>query len=159
MVTGKINFLRSELLPLLRLIPYDRQPLWGRMTLHQMIEHFSYSVRVASGKLLFKEVLTPENSLSKFREFMLSDQPFRENTPNPLLPDLPAPVKNPSLNIALDELDKEFIFFFQYFKDHQNATTRNPIFGDLNFEQNVHLLHKHARHHLKQFGAVPEVKP
>jgi hypothetical protein len=30
--------------------------------------------------------------------------------------------------------------------------TRNPIFGDLNYEQNVRLLYKHALHHLRQFG-------
>jgi hypothetical protein len=34
-------------------------------------------------------------------------------------------------------------------------TTRNPFFGDLNFAENVHLLHKHALHHLRQFGVVP----
>jgi hypothetical protein len=38
------------------------------------------------------------------------------------------------------------IYFFEAFENDHNLVTRNPLFGDLNFEQNVQLLHKHALH-------------
>jgi len=47
------------------------------------------------------------------------------------------------------------IYFFEAFENDHNLVTRNPLFGDLNFEQNVQLLHKHALHHLRQFGVQP----
>jgi hypothetical protein len=40
------------------------------------------------------------------------------------------------------------------FQENHMQQTRNPFFGDLNFEENVHLLYKHALHHLKQFGVM-----
>ena len=86
------------------------------------------------------------------RDWIMSDKPFRENTANPLMPEVPAPVRNPSVEDALRELDTEMKYFFTVFEQNNLNTTRNPFFGDLNFEQNVQLLYKHALHHLKQFG-------
>jgi hypothetical protein len=154
MNSDKKNFLRNRFIPLLKKIPSDRPPLWGKMTLQQMVEHFSESVRIASGRTEIKEILTAEESLPRMREFMLSDKPFRENTPNPLLPAVPAPVLNISLEKAIRDLESELEYFFYFFSRNPNITTRNPFFGDLNFDQNVHLLHKHAIHHLKQFDEI-----
>jgi hypothetical protein len=53
---------------------------------------------------------------------------------------------------ALDELQAAIDGFFNYFSGNEKATTRNPIFGDLDFDMNIQLLHKHAVHHLRQFG-------
>ena len=85
---------------------------------------------------------------------MLSDKPFRENTANPLMPEVPAPVKNISCKAALDELEGEIKYFFSVFEKNNLKVTRNPFFGDLNFDENIHLLYKHALHHLRQFGVA-----
>ena len=82
----------------------------------------------------------------------MSDKPFRENTPNPLMPEVPAPVRNVSIDNATAELKKELNYFFDVFEKNNLQVTRNPFFGDLNFEQNIQLLNKHAVHHLKQFS-------
>jgi hypothetical protein len=148
----KAAFLKSRFIPLLKQIPTDRQPQWGKMTLQQMIEHFADYTRIASGKTVIKDIITPEEHLEKSRTFLMSDKPFRENTPNPLMPEVPAPVRNVSMNDAINELQKEMAFFFYVFEKNNLQVTRNPFFGDLNYEQNVQLLHKHALHHLKQFG-------
>jgi hypothetical protein len=67
---------------------------------------------------------------------------------------VPAPVKNRSAEEARQELQDEINYFFTVFEKNNLQTTRNPFFGDLNFEENVHLLYKHAMHHLKQFGVM-----
>ena len=152
MNADKADFLKHRLIPLLRQIPSDRSPQWGKMTLQQMIEHFADYTRIASGKTPYAEIITPAENLQRMRDFVMSDKPFRENTSNPLLPEVPAPVKNHSVEEALQELDSEIKFFFSVFEKNNLQVTRNPFFGDLNFEQNVQLLHKHAVHHLKQFG-------
>ncbi len=152
MIPAKIEFLQNRLVKTFSGIPSGQPPLWGKMSLQQMIEHFSESVKIASGRFYFSEVITPEAHLVPMRKFLEGDKPFRENTVNPLMPVVPAPVKNLSVEKALDELRSEIDYFFEYFDAHPVKTTRNPIFGDLNFEQNVHLLYKHALHHLRQFG-------
>jgi hypothetical protein len=150
----KVQFLRHRLVVLLRQIPSDTPPHWGKMTLQQTIEHLTDSVKIASGKTVHTDIITPEDRLQKARDFIMSDKPFRENTINPLMPEMPAPVKNRSVEEALHELQTEIDYFFSVFEENSLQVTRNPIFGDLNYEQNVHLLYKHALHHLKQFGVT-----
>jgi hypothetical protein len=150
----KIDFLKNRFVHLLKQLPTDTAPKWGKMTVQQMTEHFSDAVRIASGKSLHADIITPPEHLQKMRDFILSEKPFRENTGNPLMPEIPAPVRNPSFDEATGELQTEIRFFFQVFEKNHLQVTRNPFFGDLNFDQNIHLLYKHAQHHLKQFGIV-----
>ena len=152
----KLQFLKHRLVILLRQVPSDTHPLWGKMTLQQMVEHFSDSVRIASGKTTYANIVTPEAHLEKMRIFLASEKPFKENTMNPLMPEVPAPVRNRSAEEAISELKTELADFFSYFEKNPIKATRNPIFGDLNFEENVQLLYKHALHHLKQFGITIE---
>ena len=126
--------------------------LWGKMYVQQMIEHFAESVRIASGKIMHADIITPPGNLDRMRGFLESEKPFKENTVNALMPEVPAPVRNPSKSEAIKELEEEIDFFFSVFEKNNLQVTRNPFFGDLNYEQNVQLLHKHALHHLKQFG-------
>jgi hypothetical protein len=150
----KAEFLKNRFIPLLKQIPSDTQPRWGKMTLQQMIEHFSDSVRIASGKTVYTDSVFPPEHLQKVREFMLSEKPFKENTVNPLLPEAPAPVINISTEEAINELQQEVNYFFSVFEKNNLQVTRSPFFGDLNFEENIHLLYKHASHHLRQFGVA-----
>jgi hypothetical protein len=149
---AKAEFLKIRFIPLLKQIPSDTQAQWGKMTLQQMIEHFSDSVRIASGKTMHTDFVFPPEQLQKNRDFMLSERPFKENTPNPLMPEVPAPVRNVSCEEAINELHKELDYFYEVFEENNLQVTRSPFFGDLNYEQNVHLLFKHATHHLRQFG-------
>ncbi len=88
----------------------------------------------------------------------MSEKPFRENTKNPYVPETPAPVKHTTIEAALNELQEELRYFFNVFEENKLQQTRNPFFGDLNFEQNIQLLYKHALHHLRQFGVETTVQ-
>jgi hypothetical protein len=153
----KKDFLQHRFPILLKQLPSDTRPHWGKMTLQQMIEHFTDYVRIASGRTTNTEIITPAEHLDRARAFIMSDKPFRENTPNPLMPEVPAPVRNISIEESIQELQKELRYFFEAFEQAPAITTRNPFFGDLNFELNLQLLYKHALHHLKQFGV--ELQP
>ncbi len=148
----KISFLKNDFISLLKQISSDTLPAWGKMGLQQMVEHFSDAVKVASGKIAIIELFTSEENLPKMRAFLMSDKPFKENTLNPLIPEIPAPVRNKTIGHAFVELEKEMDTFFAVFQKNNQQLTRNPFFGDLTFEQNVQLLYKHALHHLRQFG-------
>ena len=60
-----------------------------------------------------------------------------------------------TVQAAIGKLQQELIIFFEVYEKNPKLVVRNPFFGDLDFEQNVQLLHKHALHHLKQFGVEP----
>ncbi|HEX2534143.1 MAG TPA: DinB family protein [Chitinophagaceae bacterium] len=152
MFADKIEFLKNGLVPLLRSIPLATPPRFGKMTLQQMTEHFTDSVRVASGRLANNKVVTPEDQLPRMLAFLMSDKPFPQGIANPLLSEVPAPVRNKDFNAALDELDAELGQFFARFEANPHLTTIHPYFGVLNFEENVQAMYKHAEHHLRQFG-------
>lgn len=152
----KENFLRTRLVPLLQQLPPETPACWGKMNVQQMIEHLGGDAfRTASGRLVFEKILTAPEQLSKMRSFMMSEKPFKENTRNPLLGDEPQPTRYKTVQGALGALQQELICFFETFEKNPLLITRNPFFGDLNFDENVQLLYKHSLHHLKQFGVEP----
>jgi hypothetical protein len=154
----KENFLRTKLVPYLQRLDPATSPRWGKMNVQQMVEHFAGdAVRNASGRLKIDMILTPPENLAKMREFMMSEKPFKENTKNPLLTENPAPLRYKTIQAAIGVLQEEMIYFFEAFEKNPNLLTRNPFFGDLNFDQNVQLLYKHSLHHLRQFGVEPYV--
>jgi hypothetical protein len=149
-------FLRSRFVSCLQQLHPSTAPLFGKMNVQQMVEHFAYdSLQTASGRRQFHEILTPPDKLPKVKAYMLSDNPFKEGVLNPLMAEEPAPLQHNTLHGAIGVLQEELIHFFTYFEKNPGARTRNPFFGDLDFEENVHLLHKHALHHLRQFGKRP----
>ena len=149
----KLHFISQELLPLLRTLAVETQVKWGKMNAQQMVEHISGFFRVSTNKLHFP-LVTPEDQIPKFKEFLRSDKEFRENTRAPVLPEDPIPVQFASFEDAVNDLDKEVNDFIQLFTEDPALTTQHPVFGDLNFEEWVLLHYKHVIHHLKQFGLL-----
>ena len=152
----KENFLRTKLVSCLQRLDPATPPRWGKMSVQQMIEHYAGdAVRNASGRLKIDTIITLPENLGRMREFMMSDKPFKENTKNPLMGKEPAPLQYQTVQAAIGSLQEELIYFFEVYEKNPAQIIRNPFFGDLNFEQNVQILHKHALHHLKQFGVEP----
>ena len=152
----KENFLRTKLVSYLQRLDPATAAKWGKMNVQQMIEHYAGdAVRNASGRLKIDTIMTPPENLDRMREFMMSDKPFKENTNNPLMSEEPLPLRYQTIQAAIGALQQELIYFFEAFEKKPDLVTRNPFFGDLNFEQCVQLLYKHALHHLRQFGVEP----
>lgn len=151
----KLQFLQNEFLQLLKEISLEKVPHFGKMNLHQMIEHMAWSFQIASGKIHFPNTQT-EIVTDKMYRFMISDKPFRENTPNPNMAETPKPTDTATIPLALEWLQNEIDNFVLVYQQNDNLRIANPFFGELNFEEQVHLLHKHALHHLKQFGQPAE---
>lgn len=148
---AKATFLRNDFVKLMASIDPATKGLWGKMNLHQTIEHMSYSFRQASGKDPYT-LETPEEHLPRMQAFLQSDKPFKENTPNKLLPDEPAPPVHDNIQDSLNELQAEIEHFFKEYAQDPEKVVTNPFFGHLDYDMQVQLLYKHAWHHLRQFG-------
>ena len=151
--SSKVEFLQKDFLLLLSQLQPDAKGKWGVMNGQQVIEHFIDVFKIANGNLKIPLINHGER-LEKFREFLFSEKPFRENTKNPLLGEVPHTLIHPDKETALLELRKQVNDFFEYFQEHSTLTTLNPIFGELDYAANIQLLHKHTLHHLRQFGLI-----
>lgn len=149
----KFNFLKAEFPQLLRRLDPNAKGAWGVMNAQQMAEHFAESVSFATGKNN-QALHTPAEQVEKYKEFAMSEKEFRPNTKNVLMPEMPDPVKKATMEEAVKAVEEEISHFETYFRNNPGATLTNAIFGDLNFEEWTHLLHKHAVHHAKQFGLL-----
>lgn len=150
-IEAKKKFLKEEYTKKLSALDPNAERLWGKMNVQQMIEHMSDYVRIANGRMPM-EVITAEEHIPKMHAFIASEKPFKENTPNSLLPDTPAAVRHTNTNDAIAELQNELDHLFEVFGSDPLLSIANPFFGRLNFDMQVQLLHKHGWHHLRQFG-------
>lgn len=147
----KLDFLANNFPALLEKLPADAPGNWGLMNGQQMVEHMIDVMLVAAGKVPL-QLYTPADRLPAMRQFLFSDEPFRQNTKNPLLKDQPVPTRLPDMPTAINELQRAMASFMEAFKNAPQREIINPFFGPLDFTGQVHFLHKHAMHHLRQFG-------
>jgi hypothetical protein len=153
MITEKKKFLFNTVPDLLSKLDPATKGLWGKMNVHQMIEHMGDSLREANGKIP-RTIITPAERLQAMKDFVLSEREFKPNTKNALMGEEPLPVRFASVEEAIADFKIELNDFEQRFKDKSESKITNAFFGELNYEEWIHLLHKHALHHLKQFGAI-----
>ena len=147
------HFFKSEYIPLLKQLSEKEVGLWGVLSSQGMVEHMTDSIGIAFGRIQLT-LQTPEAILPKVRAFALSETLFKENTKNSLMTETPAPLRNHSMVAAITELEKEIMTFLEYYKVNPNATHLNPFFGEFNYQELLHILYKHANHHLKQFNLI-----
>jgi hypothetical protein len=151
---AKRAFLKTGLVPLLQRIPPDTKPLWGKMSFQHMVEHLTAAVKIASGQLVLPG--TPDTTRwEKNLAFLMTEKPFRENTHNPYLAEEPYPLRKQTVAVAISELQSALLECFEVYEKEPGKRVQNLIFGNLNYAEQVQLLHKHALHHLKQFGQEP----
>ena len=147
----KKEFLQKQFIPLLQTLHSDDKGSWGVLNAQQMVEHFADAVKNASGKLVLP-VLNEGETLVKYKEFLMSEHPMKEGTRNPLMSEEAAPIRQPDMKSAIAKLQSELDHFFKVYEDNRSLKNKNPFFGELDYSEQVQLLHKHAMHHLKQFG-------
>ncbi|MCW3102655.1 MAG: hypothetical protein JWO09_1095 [Bacteroidetes bacterium] len=149
----KLNFIKNEFPKLLKKLDPNAKGAWGVLNGLQMVEHMAESISFATGKN--NQVLhTPAEQLPVYREFAMSEREFKPNTKNALMPEVPLPATKASMDEAIAEVEVQTAAFISYFENNKGATLTNSFFGELNFEEWLHLFHKHAVHHAKQFGLL-----
>ena len=151
----KFNFITKEYVHLLKNLQADVVGNWGKMNAQQMVEHVAAFFFVSTEKIKF-DLVTPAEHLPKYREFLFSDEEFRENTKAPanVIGEEALPLRYETMEEALKNLENAIADFEVYFKDDANKKTLHPVFGELNYEEWVLLLYKHVSHHARQFGVL-----
>lgn len=147
----KQRFFSGEYISHVRKLKGNEKPQWGSLSAQGMVEHMTDSIGIAWGRVKEPMVTAPEH-LEKAKSFAMSDKEFRPNTKNTLMSDTPAPLRHKSMEDAVQELENEVFLFLSFYDFNPDAVVSNPFYGELNYREWLHLLHKHAGHHLKQFS-------
>ena len=116
MLNVKEIFLKKNFIPMLKKLRPTDKGKWGIMTAQQMVEHFADVVKNANGKLILP-LLNRGEKLQESREFLMSEEPFKENTKNPLIPEEGFSPRKPDMESALYKLQKELNYFLNYLKN------------------------------------------
>lgn len=153
MIIEKLHFIQHTFPTMLKNLQGNEYGEWGKMNAQQMVEHLSDSIRIADEKNKQIIVTSPEQ-LEVYRNFMLSEKPFKPNTKNALMGENPPNIRQSNMADSVNELNAEIADFIAFFKNKPEIKTTNPFFGMMNFEEWVHLLHKHFNHHAKQFRLI-----
>jgi hypothetical protein len=149
-IEEKADFLRMFMITELCALEPDEKGIWGKMNAQQMIEHLADAFRNYP-ELDHRKMKSPEELLPKFREFMMSEKPFRPNTVNQAMDPEPTPPRFSTMEESLDDLSNAINECFSAFDNNPEHIIDNPVFGKLNFNQAVQLLYKHSVHHMTQF--------
>lgn len=153
-ISAKERFLKESYIPLLQQIPLNAQAVFGKMNVLQMMEHMAEYLGMAYGNPPQEDSIKNPEIIAKTRQFLFSEQAFKPNTPNALMPDTPAPSRFNDKEAALLAVQQALDAFFDFFSKNPDALIQSPFFGMLNFHQSIQLLYKHSRHHLVQFNAL-----
>jgi hypothetical protein len=155
MDTSKIDFITTGFLQKMEGLTEEAKPLWGVMNAQEMVEHLADFFNIATEKIKV-ELVTPEEQLPRYMEFLMSDKPFKENTKAPvtLIGEKPLPLRFASLQEAKNSLKKAVKDFTEYFRERTERKTLHPVFGELNFGEWTKLHYKHVVHHLTQFSLL-----
>ena len=126
----------------------DSQPLWGKMTVSQMLYHCQRPFEVAKGTLPLGWGVLGRLFGGMAKRKLMSDEPFVRN-----LPTLHAfkPPASPMFRQEQQKL-KTLIQDFSLQGEGFIVNKLHPFFGRLSVEEWERLLFKHLDHHLNQFG-------
>ncbi len=149
----KIEFINNTFPTLLKKLKPDTPRKWGTMNAQEMVEHLTDYIRIANGKIQTR-IVTVEEHLPAFKQFLESEKQFRPDTKNPLNTGAPNPVRMKNLEEAIEEYYSEMNFFYSTFKNEPEKITAHPAFGLCNYDEWIKLHYKHLSHHARQFGLM-----
>jgi len=137
---------RNELISRINMLAENSQPVWGQMTVAQMMRHCAMWDEMAQGKTKYKQSLLGKLFGKMALKDMLKEGPAKRNLPTV-----------PSFKIAEEpnfaEEKKKWIELLEQYADYSTLGWIHPFFGMMNKEQTGYIVYKHVDHHLRQFGA------
>jgi len=131
------------------------KPQWGSFTPQHMIEHLEYTYRIASGEIQDFEIATPEKILEKVHSTLYNYKKMPQEYDFPLAEKSEIEkLKHPDLLKAKALMLEARTEYLAYFKENEDARTKNVVFGELNRFEWYLLERKHLNHHFEQFGLL-----
>ena len=130
----------------------ELRPLWGSMTLEQMLMHLNAGLQLS---MLDEErtIAIPEDKIERYKAFLRSSKPFPRSAPKP--EDYKRFEEDAgSWEDARDQLEETIRRWEEFQSARPDFSSIHPSFGRLDHDHWKHLHMKHFRHHFAQFGLI-----
>lgn len=136
----------QEVLARVQSLSEQSSPLWGKMSVGQMLWHCQFPIKLAIEN---KEYQKKGNPLARwlFKKSMYNDSPWRKN-----LPTVPAMKAREKKDFSREKEKLEQLLVELYQVRERTDWNPHPIFGDYTSQQWGQMQYKHLDHHLRQFG-------
>lgn len=138
----------AEIIERINRLKPGSQPLWGKMTVTQMMPHCGVAIRIAFGEPLLKRGLIGILFGRLIKKSIMKDGPQKKNSPT-LKPFIIKEHK------GFEQEKAVLINQVRRFVSEGTSVLRNdahPVFGKMTVEEWDKLMWKHLDHHLRQFG-------
>ncbi len=146
-----IEFDKTLIRTHLNRLKVDQKPAWGSLTSQGMVEHLTFTFKIAIGEIE-KDLVTPEKYLERSKAFLMSDKPMPKEFKADFIEDREFDLRNGTLAEAVEEFESYLDRFQVYYKENQGKVHLHPNFGLLNYDEWIWLQRKHIQHHFEQFG-------
>jgi oxepin-CoA hydrolase / 3-oxo-5,6-dehydrosuberyl-CoA semialdehyde dehydrogenase len=131
------------------------KPQWGSLTSQHMIEHLEYTYRIAVGEIQDFEITTPQKILEKVHATLYNYKKMPREYDFPLAEKSEIEkLKHPDLVKAKERMLEARAEYLAYFKENEDARTKNVVFGELNRFEWYLMERKHLNHHFEQFNLL-----
>ena len=126
----------------------DSKPMWGKMSVSQMLAHCIVPTKISTGDIPGKRNIFGILFGKIAKKRMVTEEPFKKNLPT----DPSFVVKhNPDFYESQREL-KTLIEKLYNTDKNELLQRKHPFFGKLTVQEWGLLNYKHFDHHLRQFG-------
>ena len=136
---------REDIINRIQQLNEDSKPLWGKMTVYQMLKHCSQWEELALGKQVYKQVFLGKIFGKIALRSISKDKPLKRN-----MPTVPSFVITGEGDVALEK--ENLITLIEAHSQILYDGFMHPFFCKLSAEQGFIIASKHLDHHLKQFG-------
>ncbi|SHM48722.1 DinB superfamily protein [Chitinophaga jiangningensis] len=139
---------RSSLIARIHALPETNPGQWGKMNMHQMIQHCILWEDLMLRKKEFRQVFIGKLfGKMALRALTKDDAPIRRNAPT-----------DPHMKITgvvterIPVLKQQWITLLQEHAHYPETGIMHPFFGKMTGAEVGILVYKHTDHHLRQFG-------
>jgi hypothetical protein len=138
---------RYALIMRVRTLTGGEQPLWGKMTISQMVEHCIRWEEMMIGERKVKHVWLGYLFGKVALKDMIGDgQPVKQSIPTF------KELKVEEAGGDFEQQKEKWIGLLRGYQDHAITVYHHPFFGKMTREETGRLAYKHNDHHLRQVG-------
>lgn len=149
------TFLSDELPSLLDELKHDQQPDWGIMTAQHMVEHLIITAKLSLGRFDIPIASAPEQ-MEKRKKHLITDGPMQRSIQMPDGNNDLKPLKFPNLEEAVNTLKEAMEQVVKREELQPEAKVNHPFGGPMTATEWMLFHRKHIKHHLIQFGLLPD---
>lgn len=136
---------RQNLINRIQQLNKDSTPLWGKMSVYQMLRHCSMWQEMVLEKQIYKQAFLGKIFGKVALKSMLKEEPVKPN-----LPTVPSFIVKGEGDVSLEK--QKLIALIEEHAQCSNNGFIHPFFGKMSLEQGFFVASKHLDHHLRQFG-------